>query len=135
MTQINQTTFGTPIPEGGVVDEQVGWEATVPTGTTFTFAIYGVFGHGTTIENFVAVFGGNYVERTETGPISVSFIDHIQTQIPVGVPTGDYDCLTMVGYIEGDQMYYFDFRIDPAITVEVGLGATIINPPLFTRIG
>ena len=144
MIQINQTEFldpvtlaTEPVPVGGTIQEQIGWECNVTSGLTFEFAIMGTYGHGTTMENFVGAGFGGIVTRSVPGPFTPadgSWIDRIDVVIP-SVPLGVYDCLTMVGFVEGEQFYYFDSRVDTSvITVEAPVGARIINPPLFTRI-
>lgn len=127
---INQTSFSDPvIPQGGAILEQVTWDATVPSGVTFPFVVFSGYGTGTTVDNFVEKFYGfGFHDVPLTGPL----VDARQTT-PVGyifeanAPIGTYDCLTMVGY-EDEGIWVIDWKIDPSIlTIEPGLGASIIS--------
>ncbi len=134
---VNPVTLATePVPIGGTIQEQIGWEASVTTGITFDFALMNNYGHGTDLANFVSSGFGGFAYRSVTGPWTPtdgSFTDPIDTVIP-DVPLGVYDCLTFVGYVEGVDFYFYHGVINVgAITVEVPIGATIINTS-FTRI-
>lgn len=126
-----QTSFSDPvIPQGGAINEEVIWEATVPTGVTFPFTVHSIYGIDSdgTVPSFV-MYLSNYVNHPITGPVGAwSEATYIDTQVPVDFPIGTFDCLTLVGYIEGEELYYIDFKIDGSIlTVEPGLGASIVS--------
>ncbi len=136
MMQINQTSFGDPvtlgagiIPQGGTIQDSVDWEASVPTGTSFTFRVYSFYGVDVdgTPESFSQIFG-MWAQRIVTGPSETPWTNNLQKVIPIDAPLGTYDCLTIVGYEEATQIFMFDFKIDlDVMTVESGLGATIIS--------
>jgi len=129
--RIGQTTFGLPVPQGSWIREDVTWDATVPSGETFAFELRSGYGTGTTVDNFIEKFYGfGWNEISLTGPL----VDARQTDTPIGykfeadAPVGTYDCLTLVGYVDGETYYYFDWKIDPnVITIEPGLGASIVS--------
>lgn len=130
MIQINQTSFGAGIiPQGGTIQDSVNWIAQAPTGVTFTFRVYSLYGKDVngTPEAFTQIFG-MWAQRIVIGPSGVTYTDKLQKVIPTDAPLGIYDCLTIVGYEEAAQIFMFDWQIDKSVmTVEVGLGATIIS--------
>lgn len=136
---INQTLFSDmgrramgylTIPQGGRILETVSWLATVPTGVTYPFKVYSIFGNDTngTVDGFQQIFYTHVEEAPLTGPlVGVMQNTDLVYYFPADAPIATYDCLTMVGYTEADLIYYFDFIIDSDIvTIEPGLTATIV---------
>lgn len=136
MTRIIQT-FADPviIPQGGMIAEIINWEATVPSGETFPFRIYSVYGNDIdgTPENFQFVLPNYMEEDVLTGPLVDSLRSTtVTSQIEVDAPIGTYDCLTMIGSDDGTIVTIMDFTIDLGILIiESGLGAAIIATEFF----
>lgn len=137
---INQTSFANPvalanIPQGGMIAEIVNWLATVPSGETFPFKIYSIYGNDIdgTVDNFQFVFPVYMEEDSLTGPlVDSSRSTSVNTPIPVDAISGTYDCLTIIGTDDGSLISVMDYKIDSSVlTVEKALGATIVATEFF----
>ena len=128
---INQTSFvATVIPQGGAINEVVTWDASVPSGETFPFAVFSGYGSGTDPSTFVEAFRGfGKHDWPLTGPlVDARQVTNVGYIFDSTAPVGTYDCLTMVGYIDLGQIHFIDWKIDTGIlTIEAGLSATIVS--------
>jgi len=125
------TSFSDPIiPQGGTILETVTWDASVPSGVTFPFVVFSGYGTGTTPDNFDEKFYGfGYSNVPLTGPkVNARQETYVGYIFEDDAPIGTYNCLTIVGYLDGETIMILDWKIDASIlTIEAGLGATIIS--------